>query len=130
MNTTLTLSDHLIVKLFRKLCVSAGRGTDLCHTQQLEMNGHSAYYHFYGNDSSGSPWGDVSGSLAPQALSSLPPQKWRLVEPVHGDGLWRLTSISSVTLSVDTLRNIGHLVPWPLHTGSGLLSVKLHCKKE
>lgn len=36
-------------------------------------------------------------------------------EPVHG-ALWRLTSISSVTLSAVTLRNIGHLLPWPVHT--------------
>lgn len=51
------------------------------------------------------------------------------VEPVHG-GLWRLTSISSVTLSAVTLRNIGHLLPWPVHTGSGLPSAELHYNKE
>lgn len=52
------------------------------------------------------------------------------VEPVHRGGLWRLTSISPVTLSADTPRNIGHVLPWWLNTGSGLTAVKPHYKKE
>lgn len=79
---------------------------------------------------------EVCGGLlrclsSPQALCSLAPQKWRLVLNLYtGEGLWRQTSISPVTLSADTSRNIGHVPPWRLHRGSGPAAHKRFDKKE
>lgn len=57
---------------------------------------------------------------SPQVLCSPAPQKWRLVLNLYtGEGPWRQTSISPVTLSADTSRNIGHVPPWWLLHESG-----------
>lgn len=79
---------------------------------------------------------EVCGGLrwrlsSPQALCSPAPQKWRLVLNLYtGEGLWRQTSISPVTLSADTSRNIGHVPPWRLRRGSGPTARKRFYKKE
>lgn len=69
--------------------------------------------HLYGKDRSGGLWGIAVMSFVPTGalLSSISEMEIG-VEPVHRGGLWRLTSIRPVTLSADTLRNIGHVLPW------------------
>lgn len=77
------------------------------------MSDYSTHCHLYGKDRSGSPWGMLVVPFVPTgALLSSTSEIEIGVEPVHREGLWRLTSISPVTLSADTLRNIGHLLPW------------------
>lgn len=106
---------HLVnfVRVFLKWEHFVGRGsdTDSCHnlTQSYKWMNTVQHSHLQGKDRSGSPWGMLV------VLSSLLSRTSEMeigVEPVHRKGLWRVTSISPVTLSADTLRNIGHLLPW------------------
>lgn len=135
-------SSYIWLQPFVKLCESflnwehfVGRGadTDSCHirTQSYKWMNTVQHSHLYGKDGSGSPWGMLVVAFVPTgALLSRTSEMEIGVEPVHRKGLWRVTSISPVTLSADTLRNIGHLLPWWLRTGSGLTAVKPHYKKE
>lgn len=66
-----------------------------------------------GNSSAGGPWRMLVFPLVPVgALRSCSSEMEIGVEPAHGGGLQNLTSISVVTLSAYTLRNIVHLLPW------------------
>lgn len=67
----------------------------------------------YGKDRSEGLWGIAVVSFAPTGTLLSSTSEMEIgVEPVHRGGLWRLKSISPVTLSADTHRNIGHVVPW------------------
>lgn len=77
------------------------------NTPELQMNEYGTCCHLYGKERSGGPWGMLVGPLVPTGTLLCSTSEMEIgVEPVHRERLWRLTSISPVTLSADTLRNI------------------------
>lgn len=87
--------------------------------------------HRYGKDWCRVLWGIAMVSFVPTGTLFFSTSEMEIgVEPVHRGGLWRLTSISPVTLSADTPRNIGHVLPWWLNTGSGLILQLSHTTRK